>query len=167
MTLKSFDLNEDTLQQIRAIKESKGLKSEKQVVIQAIEHYALSEMIEHESAEYKTLQKMNRIENELKQLRNKLNHVDHGVSVNNLFLASEFELARHPRAIINRDTLEGEYYSSARKEITKMIRERDSYKRKGKSKDITETFEQNKSDETGDIEKKKPSIDIEDDWLNV
>lgn len=167
MISKRYDLDEDTVSKIHTIKKAKGFKSEKEVLVQAIEHYALSEMIEHESAEYKTLQKMNAIENELKQLKNKLNYVDHGVSVNNLFLASEFELARHPRAIINRDTLEGEYYSSARKEITKMIRERDSYKRKGKSKDITETFEQNKSDESISVEKKKPSIEIDDDWLNV
>lgn len=166
MTLKSFNLDEDTLKQITAIKKAKGLKSEKHVLVRAIEHYALSEMIEHESLEYKTMEKMNAIENDLKQLKKKVNHIDHGVSVNSLFLASDFEVQRHPKAIINRDTLDSDYYTSARKEITKMIRERDSHKRIQQSKENADMVEAD-NNEPSESEEKKRNLDLDDDWLNV
>ena len=166
MTLKSFNLDEDTLSRIKAIKRAKGFKSEKEVLVQAIENYTLSEMIEDESIEFKTFQKMDAIEKEMKALKNKMNHVDHGVSINNLFLASEFEINRHPKAIIDRETLNGEYFSSAKKEITKKIRERDNQKRKESVTNATESskeIDEYKSEYT----KRRRSIDIDDDWLNV
>ncbi|WP_271401156.1 hypothetical protein [Salinicoccus roseus] len=86
MTLKSFNLDDDTISLIKQVKDSMRLKSEKEVIVKAIRNLALSEMIEHESVEFKTLQKMNEIETQLKQLNSKMNHVDLGVSVNNCFL---------------------------------------------------------------------------------
>lgn len=135
-------------------------QTEKEVLIRALDHYLLSEMIEHESVEFKTLQKMNEIQAQLKRLNSKMNHVDLGVSINNLFLASEFEIERHPRAIIDRETLDGYYFSTAKKEIQKMIRIKDQANRMiqakhddRKSTDSRNEFRENK--------------DTDDDWLNV
>lgn len=166
MVSKRYDLEDDTVSKIHAIKKAKGLKSEKEVLVQAIEYYALSEMIEHESVEFKTLQKMNEIEGELKRLNSKMNYIDHGVSVNSLLLTADFEVQKHPKAIVNRDMFESNYYTSARKEITKLIRERDSFRRKGQYKTIDDTLEQNNDDELASDNKKR-SIEIDDDWLNV
>src|SRR5699024_12850268 len=164
MTLKSYRLDDETLQRIKTIKDAKGFKSEKEVLVKTIEYYILSEMIEDDSLEFKTYQKMNSIENELKRLNNKVNHIDHGVSINNLFLTSDFEVNQHPKAIINRDTFDSEYFKSANKEVTKLIREKDSEKR------IQKTTKQEVSSE--ESQKKKTnvtSIDSshDDDWLNV
>lgn len=164
MTLKSFRLEDDTLNKIKAIKESKELKSEKEVLVKAIDHYILSEMIEHESVEFKTFQKMISIENELKNLNNKMNHVDLGVSINNLFLASDFEINQHPKAIIDRDILNSEYYVSAKKEITKLIREKDSKNRK---ETITENVVNTIDEEPHKSVENKSKIDDDDDWLNI
>ncbi|WP_020006626.1 hypothetical protein [Salinicoccus albus] len=164
MTLKSFNLDDDTLGRITAIKTAKDFKSEKDVLVRAIEHYALSEMIEDESIEFKTFQKLDGIEKEVKRLKSKMNHVDLGVSINNLFLASEFEIKRHPKAIIDRETLEGEYFSSAKKEITKRIRERDNYNRRGQQvNEQSKEIDEDKSEYT----ERKRTFDIDDDWLNV
>ncbi|WP_020007628.1 hypothetical protein [Salinicoccus albus] len=57
-----------------------------------MDHYLLSGMIKHDSVEFKTLQKMNEIEAQLEELNSIMNHVNPGVSINNLFLASEFEI---------------------------------------------------------------------------
>lgn len=163
MTLKSFRLEDDTLSKIKAIKESKGLKSEKEVLIKAIDQYILSEMIEHESVEFKTFQKMNSIENELKKLNNKMNHIDLGVSINNLFLASDFEINQHPKAIIDRDILDSEYYVSAKKEVTKLIREKDNSNRK---ESIIKEVVNPIREDVIQKEESSPKID-DDDWLNI
>lgn len=115
-------------------------------------------MIEYESVEFKTLQKMNEIEAKLEKLNSKMNHVDLGVSVNNLFLAAEFEIERHPKAIINRDTLEGYYFSEAKKEIQKMIRTKDQENRIKQSKHDDRKFTDSR---------KKFQLNDDDDWLNV
>ncbi|SOC45129.1 hypothetical protein [Salinicoccus kekensis] len=166
MVSKRYDLEDDTVSKIHAIKKAKGLKSEKEVLVQAIEQFALSEMIEHESAEYKMLDKMNTIKNEIEQMKKKMNHIDHCVSVNSLLLTADFEIKKHPKAIVNRDIFESDYYTSARKEITKLIRERDSFRRKGQSKNIEDTLEQN-NDDGLIMENEKKSDKIDDDWLNV
>ena len=150
MTLKSYRLDDETLQRIKTIKDAKGFKSEKEVLVKTIEYYILSEMIEDDSLEFKTYQKMNSIENELKRLNNKVNHIDHGVSINNLFLTSDFEVNQHPKAIINRDTFDSEYFKSAKKEVTKLIREKDSEKR------IQKTTKQEVSSE--ESQKKKTNV---------
>ncbi|GAA3721207.1 hypothetical protein GCM10022378_09110 [Salinicoccus jeotgali] len=174
MKLKSFELSEETISLIKTIKAAKNMKSEKQVIVEAVENYALSEMIEHQSAEYKMLEKMRDIENELKNLKRKINYIDHGVSVNNLFLASWFEIGKYPKAIINRRTLDGYYHDAARKEITKMIRERDAKNRISKQSEEKletkeEVTEKKKADVTDDAPKKKDRIDelFGDDWLNI
>ncbi|MHC0552469.1 hypothetical protein [Salinicoccus sp. CNSTN-B1] len=119
MISKRYDFDNETVSKIKTIKTAKAIKTEKEVLIRALDHYLLSEMIEHESVEFKKLQKMNEIAAQLKKLNSKMNHVDLGVSINNLFLASEFEIERHPRAIINRDTLDGYYFSEAKKKFKK------------------------------------------------
>lgn len=160
MVSKRYDFDDETVSKIKTIKTARGIRTEKEVLIRALDHYLLSEMIEHESVEFKTLQKMNAIEDQLKRLNSKMNHVDLGVSINNLFLASEFEIRRHPKAIIDRDTLEGYYFSSAKKEIQKMIRIKDDENRMRQTKydyrnvAASETRQQNNKDP-------------DDDWLNV
>lgn len=160
MTLKSFRLDEHTLNRIKAIKEVKRFKSEKEVIVKAIEQYALSEMIEDESIEFKTLKKMDEIQKSLNNLNHKINHIDHGVSINNLFLASEFEINQHPKAIVDRDIFNSEYFISAKKEVTKLIREKDNYNRKD-LKNIQET------DNRKTLKETSVSSTSEDDWLNV
>lgn len=157
MISKRYDFDNETVSKIKTIKTAKGIKTEKEVLIRALDHYLLSEMIEHESVEFKTLQKMNEIETQLKRLNSKMNHVDLGVSINNLFLASEFEIERHPRAIINRDTLEGYYFSEAKKEIQKMIRIKDNENR----------MTQVKNDYKKIAESETKIQEIDDDWLNL
>lgn len=164
MTLKSFRLEDDTLNKIKAIKEAKGFKSEKEVLVNAINQYVLSEMIEHESVEFKTYQKMMSIEKELKTLNNKMNHVDLGVSINNLFLTSDFEVNQHPKAIIDRDTLNSEYYLSAKREITKLIRDKDNKNRK---ENITEKVVNTIHEEPKKAVDIKSKIDEDEDWLNI
>ena len=160
MISKRYDFEADTVSKIHTIKTAKGIKTEKEVLIQALDHYLLSEMIEHESVEFKTLQKMNEIEGQLEQLNSKMNHVDLGVSINNLFLASEFEINRHPKAIIDRNTFEGYYFSAAKKEIQKMIRIKDNENRMKQAKNdyspSTDSDRSNQENETTD-----------DDWLDV
>lgn len=158
MISKRYDFEADTVSKIHTIKTAKGIKTEKEVLIRALDHYLLSEMIEHESVEFKTLQKMNEIESQLEKLNSKMNHVDLGVSINNLFLASEFEIARHPRAIINRDTLEGYYFSEAKKEIQKMIRAKDHENRIRQSKH---------NDKNATDSRREFQANDNDDWLNV
>lgn len=164
MVSKRYEFDEETVSKIHAIKSSKGIKTEKEVLVQAINNYLISEMIEHESVEFKTYQKMMSIENELKNLNNKMNHVDLGVSINNLFLASDFEINQHPKAIIDRDILNSEYYISAKKEITKLIREKDSSNRK---ENITREFVNPIKKESTHLEDVKPKNDVDDDWLNI
>lgn len=157
MISKRYDFDDETVSKIKTIKKAKEIKTEKEVLIRALDHYLLSEMIEHESVEFKTLQKMNEIQAQLKQLNSKMNHVDLGVSINNLFLASEFEIERHPRAIIHRDTLEGYYFSAAKKEIQKMIRIKDHENHMAQVKN---DYKESVTSETREQKK-------DDDWLNV
>lgn len=164
MVSKRYDFDEETVNRIKTIQQAKGLKTEKEVLLNAINQYLLSEMIEDESVEFQTYQKMNSIENELKRLNNKVNHIDHSVSINNLFLTSEFEVNQHPKAIINRDTFDSEYFKSAKKEVSKLIREKDSEKR------IQNKTKQEVSPKENQKEKTHvASIDSshDDDWLNV
>src|SRR5699024_554269 len=145
---------------IHTIKTAKGIKTEKEVLIRALDHYLLSEMIEYESVEFKTLQKMNEIDAQLIKLNSKMTHVDLGGSINNLFLASEFEIERHPRAIIDRETLDGYYFSGAKKEIQKMIRIKDQENRKTQAK----------NDDRASAEpgwRMQTSKDTADGWLKV
>lgn len=174
MIQKKFNFNEDTISRIDAIKKSKGFKSEKEVIVNAIENYLLSEMIEHESEEYKMLKKMTDIEEELRTLKRKINYIDHGVTVNSLFLASEFEIEKYPKAIINRRTFDGFYHSEAKKEITKMIRERDEKNRTSKNsikkvEDREQRYEANTENIAHDKQDSKDRIDkiFGDDWLNI
>lgn len=160
MISKRYDFDEDTVSKIKTIKKAKDIKTEKEVLIRALDHYLLSEMIEHESIEFKTLQKMNEIQDDIQRLNSKMNHVDLGVSINNLFLASDFEIKKHPKAIINRDTLDGYYFSEARKEIQKMIRIKDSENRMRAAKNNDKA---SAGAESSHLEKKY----IDDDWLNV
>lgn len=162
MVSKRYDFDEDTVSKIKTIKKARGIKTEKEVLIRALDHYLLSEMIEHESVEFKTLQKMNEIENQLKQLKSKMNHMDLGVSINNLFLSADFELKHPPMAILDRDTFEGEYFTYAKREITKMIREKDSRNRKNIVKEASQSTKEVEDRETK-IKKKY----VEDDWLDV
>lgn len=174
MISKRFEFTEDTISRIHAIKDAKGFKTEKEVIVNAIENYLLSEMIEHESEEYKMLKKMTDIEEELRTLKRKINYIDHGVTVNSLFLASEFEIEKYPKAIINRRTFDGFYHSEAKKEITKMIRERDEKNRISKNsiKKIEEKenrAEENKDNIELDKQDNKDRVDeiFGDDWLNI
>lgn len=160
MISKRYDFDKDTVSKIKTIKAARGIKTEKEVLLRALDHYLLSEMIEHESVEFKTLQKMYAIEDQLKRLNNKMNHVDLGVSINNLFLASEFEISQHPKAIIDRDTLEGDYFSAAKKEIQKMIRIKDHENRMRQAK---HDYKNVVASETRQQDNKESN----DDWLNV
>ncbi|WP_031544158.1 hypothetical protein [Salinicoccus luteus] len=160
MISKRYDFDDETVSKIKTIKKAKEIKTEKEVLIRALDHYLLSEMIEHESVEFKTLQKMDEIQAQLKKLNSKMNHVDLGVSINNLFLASEFEIERHPKAIIDRDTLEGYYFSTAKKEIQKMIRIKDHENRMKQAKNDNR---KSVASET----KHQDNEDADDDWLNV
>ncbi|WP_271399377.1 hypothetical protein [Salinicoccus roseus] len=160
MVSKRYDFDDETVSKIKTIKKAKEIKTEKEVLIRALDHYLLSEMIEHESVEFKTLQKMNEIEAQIKRLNSKMNHVDLGVSINNLFLASEFEIERYPKAIIDRETLEGYYFSAAKKEIQKMIRIKDHDNRMRQTKN---DYKASAASET----KHQDNEDTDDDWLNV
>ena len=71
MVSKRYNFDEETVNRIKTIQQAKGLKTEKEVLLNAINQYLLSEMIEDESVEFQTYQKMNSIENELKRLNNK------------------------------------------------------------------------------------------------
>lgn len=171
---KKVNLDKETIENISIIKEAKGFKSDKYVIIEAVKNYMLSEMIEHESEEYKMLKKMTDIEEELRTLKRKINYIDHGVTVNSLFLASEFEIEKYPKAIINRRTFDGFYHSEAKKEITKMIRERDEKNRisKNSTKKIEEKenrAEENKDNIELDKQDNKDRVDeiFGDDWLNI
>src|SRR5699024_11577377 len=85
----------------------------------------------------------------------------YGVSINNLFLTSDFEVNQHPKAIINRDTFDSEYFKSAKKEVTKLIREKDSEKR------IQNTAKQEVSPEVNQKEKIQTTginSSHDDDW---
>src|SRR5690625_1989763 len=164
MVSKRYDFDEEMVNRIKTIQQAKRLKTEKEVLRNAINQYLLSEMIEDESIEFQTYQKMNAIENELKSLNNKMNNIDHGVSINNLFLTSDFEVNQHTKAIINRDTFDSEYFKSAKKEVTKLIREKDSEKR------IQNTAKQEVSPEVNQKEKIQTTginSSHDDDWLNV
>lgn len=162
MISKRYDFDEDTVSKIKTIKQAKDIKTEKEVLIRALDHYLLSEMIEHESIEFKTLQKMNEIQDDIQRLNSKMNHIDHGVSVNSLLLTADFEIQKHPKAIVNRGMFESDYYTSARKEITKMIREKDSYNRKNNTKKNYQTTK-----EVEDRETKLKKKFVDDDWLDV
>lgn len=164
MVSKRYDFDDDTVLKIKTIKQAKEIKTEKEVLIRALDHYLLSEMIEHESVEFKTLQKMNEIEGQLKQLKSQMNHVDLGVSINNLFLTSDFEVNQYPKAIIDRDTLNSEYYLSAKREITKLIRDKDSRNRK---ENITEKVVNTMHEEPKNSVELKSKIDEDYDWLNI
>lgn len=72
MISKRYDFEADTVSKIHTIKTAKGIKTEKEVLIRALDHYLLSEMIEYESVEFKTLQKMNEIEKQIERLNEKL-----------------------------------------------------------------------------------------------
>lgn len=76
MISKRYNFEEDTVSKIHTIKQAKGIKTEKEVLIQALDHYLFSKMIEHKSIEFKTLQKIKDIEEELKVLNRKMNHMD-------------------------------------------------------------------------------------------
>ncbi|MDW4419266.1 hypothetical protein QI047_12475 [Staphylococcus saprophyticus] len=158
MVSKHYKFDEDTISKINTIKEAKGIRTEKNVIVEAIDHYILSEMIEHDSLEYKNMRMIKELTDQVEKLYKKTNNIDLNVSINNLFLAGEFEMQRHPRGIIHRDTLESYYLVEARKEIQKSIREKDSHNRKRVVKDASQP--------TKESEMRKSIID-DDDWLNV
>ncbi|MEB8010282.1 hypothetical protein NGH72_13335 [Staphylococcus pseudoxylosus] len=158
MVSKHYKFDEDTISKINTIKEAKGIRTEKNVIVEAIDHYILSEMIEYDSLEYKNMQMIKELTDQVEKLYKKTNNIDLNVSINNLFLAGEFEMQRHPRGIIHRDTLESYYLVEARKEIQKSIREKDSHNRKRVVKDASQP--------TKESEMRKSIID-DDDWLNV
>src|SRR5699024_11387629 len=90
---KKVNLDKETIENISIIKEAKGFKSDKYVIIEAVKNYMLSEMIEHESEEYNMLKKMTDIEDELKTLKRKINYIDHGRSEEHTSeLQSRFDL---------------------------------------------------------------------------
>lgn len=158
MVSKHYKFDEDTISKINTIKEAKGIRTEKNVIVEAIDHYILSEMIEYDSLEYKNMRMIKELTDQVEKLYKKTNNIDLNVSINNLFLAGEFEMQRHPRGIIHRDTLESYYLVEARKEIQKSIREKDSHNRKRVVKDASQP--------TKESEMRKSIID-DDDWLNV
>lgn len=119
-------------------------------------------MIEHDSLEYKNMRMIKELTDQVAKLYKKTNNIDLNVSINNLFLAGEFEMQRHPRGIIHRDTLESYYLVEARKEVQKSIREKDSHNRK--------SIVKNASQVENEIEEKETEIKksiVDDDWLNV
>lgn len=160
MKLKSFRLDEETLNHITAIKKAKGLSSEKDVIVKAIEQYMLSEMIEHDSLEYKTLKRMEKLDENMKRLNNKLEYMDESLSINSLFLAADFEVNRYPKGIIDRDTFNGEYYKSAKKEIRKIIR---NDNKKEEKKENSKVLNEDEST----LDKKEETLLKDDSWLDV
>jgi|SRR5699024_305978 len=163
MVSKHYKFDEDTISKINTIKEAKGIGTEKNVIVEAIDHYILSEMIEHDSLEYKNMRMIKELTNQVEKLYKKTNNIDLNVSINNLFLTGEFEMQRHPRGIIHRDILESYYLVEARKEVQKSIREKDSHNRKRIVKDASEPTKEMAGKES---EMRKSIID-DDDWLNV
>lgn len=162
MVSKHYKFDEDTISKINTIKEAKGIGTEKNVIVEAIDHYILSEMIEHDSLEYKNMRMIQELTDQVAKLYKKTNNIDLNVSINNLFLTGEFEMQRHPRGIIHRDTLESYYLVEARKEVQKSIREKDSHNRK--------SIVKNASQVENEIEEKETEIKksiVDDDWLNV
>lgn len=65
-------------------------------------------------------------------------------------------------AILDRDTLDGKYFTYAKREITKMIQEKDSGNRKNIVKEESQSTKEVEDRETK-IKKKY----VEDDWLDV
>lgn len=163
MVSKHYKFDEDTISKINTIKEAKGIGTEKNVIVEAIDHYILSEMIEHDSLEYKNMRMIQELTDQVAKLYKKTNNIDLNVSINNLFLTGEFEMQRHPRGIIHRDTLESYYLVEARKEVQKSIREKDSHNRKRIVKDASQPTKEMEGKES---EMRKSIID-DDDWLNV
>lgn len=163
MVSKHYKFDEDTISKINTIKEAKGIGTEKNVIVEAIDHYILSEMIEHDSLEYKNMRMIKELTDQVAKLYKKTNNIDLNVSINNLFLAGEFEMQRHPRGIIHRDTLESYYLVEARKEVQKSIREKDSHNRKRIFTDASQTTKKMEDKKA----KMKKSILDDDDWLNV
>lgn len=163
MVSKHYKFDEDTISKINTIKEAKKIGTEKNVIVEAIDHYILSEMIEHDSLEYKNMRMIKELTDQVEKLYKKTNNIDLNVSINNLFLTGEFEMQRHPRGIIHRDTLESYYLVEARKEVQKSIREKDSNNRKSTFKNAPQSKNKLKERES---EIKKSIID-DDDWLNV
>lgn len=158
MVSKHYKFDEDTISKINTIKEAKGIGTEKNVIVEAIDHYILSEMIEHDSLEYKNMRMIKELTDQVEKLYKKANNIDLNVSINNLFLTGEYEMQRYPKGIIHRDTLESYYLVEARKEVQKAIREKDSHNRKRIVKDASQS--------TRESEMRKSIID-DDDWLNV
>lgn len=163
MVSKHYKFDEDTISKINTIKEAKVIGTEKNVIVEAIDHYILSEMIEHDSLEYKNMRMIQELTDQVAKLYKKTNNIDLNVSINNLFLTGEFEMQRHPRGIIHRDTLESYYFVEARKEVQKSIREKDSHNRKRIVKDASQPTKEMEEKES---EMRKSIID-DDDWLNV
>ena len=153
MISKHYKFDEDTISKINTIKEAKGIGTEKNVIVEAIDHYILSEMIEHDSLEYKNMRMIKELTEKVEKLYKKTNNIDLNVTINNLFLTGEFEMQRHPKGIIHRDLFESYYLVAAKKEVQKFIREKDSNNRF--YNDRKESVKENKSE-----------ID-NDDWLNV
>jgi len=153
MISKHYKFDEDTISKINTIKEAKGIGTEKNVIVEAIDHYILSEMIEHDSLEYKNMRMIKELTEKVEKLYKKTNNIDLNVTINNLFLTGEFEMQRHPKGIIHRDLFESYYLVAAKKEVQKFIREKDSNNRF--YNDRKEYVKENKSE-----------ID-NDDWLNV
>lgn len=153
MISKHYKFDEDTISKINTIKEAKGIGTEKSVIVEAIDHYILSEMIEHDSLEYKNMRMIKGLTEQVEKLYKKTNNIDLNVTINNLFLTGGFEMQRHPKGIIHRDLFESYYLVAAKKEVQKFIREKDSNNRF--YNDRKESVKENKSE-----------ID-NDDWLNV
>jgi hypothetical protein len=165
MVSKHYKFDEDTVSKISTIKEAKGIRTEKNVIVEAIDHYILSEMIEHDSLEYKNMRMIKELTDQVEKLYKKTNNIDLNVSINNLFLTGEFEMQRHPRGIIHRDTLESYYLVEARKEVQKSIREKASNNRKSIVKNSSQEENETKESEF-EVKENKSEID-NDDWLNV
>src|SRR5699024_11436714 len=116
----------------------------------------------YDSLEYKNMRMIQELTDQVAKLYKKTNNIDLNVSINNLFLTGEFEMQRHPKGIIHRDTLESYYLVEARKEVQKSIREKDSNNRK--------SIAENVSRSENEMEGKEPEIKkniLDDDWLNV
>lgn len=162
MISKHYKFDEDTISKINTIKEAKGIGTEKNVIVKVIDHYILSEMIEHDSLEYNNMRMIKELTEQVEKLYKKTNNIDLNVTINNLFLTGEFEMQRHPKGIIHRDLFESYYLVAAKKEVQKFIREKDSNNRKV---DIKDTLQPE-----NEVEKKESKVknySIDDDWLNV
>src|SRR5690625_3115260 len=144
MISKHYKFDEDTISKINTIKEAKGIGTEKNVIVEAIDHYILSEMIEHDSLEYKNMRMIKELTEKVEKLYKKTNNIDLNVTINNLFLTGEFEMQRHPKGIIHRDLFESYYLVAAKKEVQKFIREKDSNNRF--YNDRKESVKENKSE---------------------